>query len=99
MKKNRFYLAIVLLSFVSLFIACNKDKDNDPDPEQSCTDQAVELSTAASAFYTNMTEANCEAYVDVAQDYVGACSEYITAEELEIYQESLANTDCSVFGK
>ncbi len=92
-------------------MSCNKDEDNDGTPcslswSTAVSDEINAMSSAAQAYGTNPTPANCIAYKEAAQAYLNALRPFgdctlLTGQErvawenaLTQAQEDIDNNDC-----
>lgn len=70
--------------------SCKKDSIT---PFGNCDNLAAAVSTAASNFTSNPTEATCEAYRDALQDYINGCAGWGLYNAL--YQDVIDDLNCS----
>lgn len=76
------YLCLVVV------MGCSK-KDTAPTP-QNCSDNATKVTAAATAYGTNPTKANCEAYKIAVRDFYKSCQAFYTGAQKEALDEFLA---------
>ncbi len=109
--KNKFYFLSLLVLILFGFLSCSKEEDNNI---QCSGEWAVELydelnavSTAATAYSTDPTAANCVTYKNALQVYLNALEPYgdctnLTAQQRMQWevafgdaQESLGDLNCN----
>jgi beta-mannanase len=107
--KRKIYTVLFLCFIVAGISSCKKNKDDAPCSVAWASELSAEMNamaTAAQAYATNPTTANCNAYKQAAQAYLNALSPYgdctlLTGQQriawenaLADAQESLDNMEC-----
>ncbi len=74
---------------IVLTVGCSKNKDTDPSP-QTCGNNVTKFSETLTAYTSNPTKANCQAYKNAVRDYVKSCPTLYTAADKKDLEEFLA---------
>ena len=104
---KKFFVLLPLMVFSMLIVSCGDDDGNDGNVNCSdsfsinneLNDEINAFATAAGAYGTDPSAANCQAYKDAAQDYLDAlealkdCAE--EAGQLTSFNQALANLEAA----
>jgi hypothetical protein len=90
MKKIILAIAVCCIATFVL-VSCKKDKDKAID----CNAATQKISTAAQAYATSQSAANCNAYKSALQDLLNSdCANGISASEKETFQSLINSLSC-----
>ena len=94
-SRTKIFSFIVMFAIAILVGSCKKDSVLDPFNTADCSNLAVNVSNAGTAFGTNPSVATCEAYKKALQDYVNGCASL--AGYNAAYQDQIDDLDCSEY--
>jgi hypothetical protein len=94
MKRLKIILALTLICTAFLLSDCKKTKNDILNPAGNCNTLSTKFSDAFSAYLSDPSVANCQAYVQTLKDYVNGCAA-LTQAEKDTYNASIDATDCS----
>jgi hypothetical protein len=90
MKNNRIYLVLVLICTVFILTGCAKSKAD------KCEELLNDVSSAATAFGSDISEATCIDYYQAINDYFDGCDN-VPSSTRSTYQSWLDTYDCSIY--
>jgi hypothetical protein len=89
MKKIKLFGGLAIIGMMFLITDCKK-KDSSPD---NCATLSSNMITAASAYASNQSSANCSAYAQSINSYVNGCS-VLTPAEKQTLQNEASSMNC-----
>jgi len=96
--KSLTYLLFVILFGVAIIVSCTKNKDTVPACSvawaSDLQDEIIAISNAGTAYASDPTEANCNAYKTAYQAYINALEPYgncaaLTGQQRADFEEAL----------
>lgn len=98
--KSKLHLVLLFVLIALGIMSCSKDNDNDGTPcsvawSTAISDELNAMSSAAQAYGTNPTPANCLAYKEAAQTYLNALTPFgdctlLTGQERTAWENAVA---------
>lgn len=73
---------------IAFLLGCSK-KDTAPSP-QNCSENSQKVINAGTAYGTNPTKSNCEAYKRTVQDFYKSCANFYNVADKKDLDEFLA---------
>ena len=89
MKKISISILAVLVGIIFLFAGCKKEKT-----PKTCNELTNEYTEALTAYFTNPSQATCEAFIASVHKLIDGCATLTPAERAQ-FEEDIQNADCS----
>jgi len=80
--------AVALVVTLSIGVGCKKDSPVD------CAAQVNKVTAAQTAYATNDSKANCDAYKSALQDYLNGCGSSLGSSERASFQSIVDDMTC-----